>query len=202
MIGVNLGYNFLEKYCLKFPKTVEELSFERLCPLKRLPSGTGRSVGIATDYGLEGPGIESPVGWEFPPVQTCPGAHPASCTMGTGSFPGVKSGRGVLLTPHPLLVPWSWKGRAISLPNFWTTIGPVTGTLYLYQKTTTQGRNQGVQKKKFSVPWIFHILGARWHLLVLPEEEIVTSEVISWDSQRATWYNRLQSLLVLSVSLL
>jgi hypothetical protein len=26
------------------------------------------------------------------PVQTGPGAHPASCTMGTGSFPGVKNG--------------------------------------------------------------------------------------------------------------
>jgi len=39
------------------------------------------------------------------PVQTDPGAHPASCTMGTGSFPGVKSGQGVMLTPHPLLVP-------------------------------------------------------------------------------------------------
>ena len=35
------------------------------------------------------------------PVQTGPGAHPASCTMGTGSFPGVKSGRGVTLTPSP-----------------------------------------------------------------------------------------------------
>jgi hypothetical protein len=39
------------------------------------------------------------------PVQTGPGAHPASCTMGTESFPGVKNGRGVTLTPHPLLVP-------------------------------------------------------------------------------------------------
>ena len=30
------------------------------------------------------------------PVQTCPGDHPASYTMGTGSFPGVKQpGRGV-----------------------------------------------------------------------------------------------------------
>ena len=38
-------------------------------------------------------------------VQTGPGAHPASCAMGTGSFPGVKSGRGATLTPHPLLVP-------------------------------------------------------------------------------------------------
>jgi hypothetical protein len=34
------------------------------------------------------------------PVQTCPGAHPASYTMDTGSFPGVKRpGRG--LTIHP-----------------------------------------------------------------------------------------------------
>jgi hypothetical protein len=49
------------------------------------------------------------------PVQTGPGAHPASCTMGTGPFPGVKSGRGVTLTPHPLLQPWSWKRRAIPL---------------------------------------------------------------------------------------
>ena len=38
------------------------------------------------------------------PVQTGPGAHPASCTIGTGSFPGVKSGRGVTLTPHLYLV--------------------------------------------------------------------------------------------------
>jgi hypothetical protein len=40
-------------------------------------------------------------------VQTGLGAHPASCTMGTGSFPGVESGRGVTLTLHPLLVPRS-----------------------------------------------------------------------------------------------
>jgi hypothetical protein len=31
------------------------------------------------------------------------------CTMGTGSFPGVKSGRGVTLTPHPFLVPFVMK---------------------------------------------------------------------------------------------
>jgi len=34
------------------------------------------------------------------PVQTGPGAHPASYTMGTGSFPGVKSSWGMMLTPH------------------------------------------------------------------------------------------------------
>jgi hypothetical protein len=33
-------------------------------------------------------------------VQTCPGAHPASYTMGTGSFPGInRPGRGVDHTP-------------------------------------------------------------------------------------------------------
>jgi len=32
-----------------------------------------------------------PVGARFfAPVQTGPGAHPAFCTIGTGSFPGVK----------------------------------------------------------------------------------------------------------------
>ena len=70
--------------------------------------GPGSSVGIATSYKLEGPGIEYPWGPRFSaPVQTGPGAQPASCIMGTGSFPGVKSGRAVTLTPHPLLVPWS-----------------------------------------------------------------------------------------------
>ena len=47
-------------------------------------------------------------------------------------FPGLKYGRSVLLTIHPLLVPWSWKSRAIPLPTLWATTGPVTGTLYIY----------------------------------------------------------------------
>jgi len=41
------------------------------------------------------------------PVQTGPEAHPASCKMGTGSFPGVRCSRGMTLTPHPLLMPRS-----------------------------------------------------------------------------------------------
>jgi hypothetical protein len=35
--------------------------------------------------------------------------------MGTESFPGVEIGRGVTLTPHPLLVPRFKKSRAIPL---------------------------------------------------------------------------------------
>jgi len=63
--------------------------------------GPGSSGGIATGYGLDGLGSNPGCGRDLPPVQTGPGAHPASCTMVTGSLPGVKSDRGVKLTPHP-----------------------------------------------------------------------------------------------------
>ena len=76
---------------------------------------------MTTDYGLDGPGSNPGWGRDFPPVQTSPGAHPTSFTMGTGSFLGVKCGRGVLLTTHSLLVPRSWKSRAIPLPTLWAT---------------------------------------------------------------------------------
>jgi hypothetical protein len=62
--------------------------------------GPGSSVGIATGYGLEDPGIESRWGRDFPHLsRPALVAHPASCTIGTGFFPGVESGRGVTLTP-------------------------------------------------------------------------------------------------------
>jgi hypothetical protein len=49
------------------------------------------SVGIATRYGLDGPGIESRWGARFSaPFHTGPGAYPASYTMGTGFSPGAK----------------------------------------------------------------------------------------------------------------
>ena len=71
-------------------------------------AASGSSVGVATAYGLDGPGIESLWWARFSaPVHTGPEDHPASCTMGTGSFPGVSCGRGVTLNPHPLLVPRS-----------------------------------------------------------------------------------------------
>jgi len=53
--------------------------------------GTGSSVGIATELRAGRSGIEARWGRDFPPVQTGPGGHPASCTMGTGSFPGVEA---------------------------------------------------------------------------------------------------------------
>jgi len=85
--------------------------------------GPGSSVGIATELRAGRSGIESRWGRDFPPIQIGPVVHPASCKLGTGSFSGVKCGRGVLLTTHPLLVPQSWKSRAISLPTLWATSG-------------------------------------------------------------------------------
>ena len=116
---------YLNRYVYIYVCTINYMAYYVVC-------GPGRSVGIATDYGMVGRGIESRWGRDFSPVQTGPGAHPASCKMGTVSFPGVKYGRGVLLTTHPLLAPRSWKSRATPLPTLWATIGPVTGTLYLY----------------------------------------------------------------------
>ena len=82
---------------------------QKLIEVFKVTDGPGSSVGRATDYGLDGPGQNA----------SGDGVHPASCTMGTGSFPGVKSGRGVKLTPHHLLVSWSRKSRAIPLLPLW-----------------------------------------------------------------------------------
>ena len=64
--------------------------------------GRDSSVSIVTCYGLDGLGIESWWGARLStPVQTGPGAHPVSYTIGAGSFPGVKwLGRGVDHPPH------------------------------------------------------------------------------------------------------
>ena len=62
---------------------------------------SGSSVGIVTDYGLDGPGSNASEDEIFRhPDQ--PWGTPASCKMGTGPFLGIKCGRGVLLTTHPL----------------------------------------------------------------------------------------------------
>jgi hypothetical protein len=64
--------------------------------------GRDSAVGIPTELWVGGSGDRIPVEATYSaPVQSGPGAHPASCTMGIRSFPGVKrSGRGV---DHPRL---------------------------------------------------------------------------------------------------
>ena len=86
--------------------------------------GPGSVISVATGYRLDGLGIESWWGRDFPQLSRRPGAHPASWTMGTWSFPGIKNGWGMTLTPHPLLVPWSRKSRPVPLLPLWA-IRPV-----------------------------------------------------------------------------
>jgi hypothetical protein len=83
-----------------------------------IQSGPGSVVGVVTGCVLDGSEIEFRGGRIF---RTCPDRPwvPPSFTLGTCSFLGVKSGRGVNLTPHPLLVPWSWKGRSIPIFPLW-----------------------------------------------------------------------------------
>jgi hypothetical protein len=65
--------------------------------------GPASSVGTVTGYGLNGAGIESQWGRDF----SCPDrpwGPPSLLYMGTGSFLGVESSRGMTLTPLPILV--------------------------------------------------------------------------------------------------
>jgi hypothetical protein len=87
-------------------------NYDAVYPLR----GPGSSFGVATPLRVGRSEDRIQVGARFSaPVQTGPGSHPTSCTMGNGSFPAVKSGRGVTLNSHFLLVPWSRKSRPTPL---------------------------------------------------------------------------------------
>ena len=86
-------------------------------------SGPGSSVGIAPYYGLDGPGSNPGGDENFRPSRPALGPTQPLVKWVPGLSPGVKCGRGVTLTPHPLLVPRSWKSRAIPLPTLWATPG-------------------------------------------------------------------------------
>jgi hypothetical protein len=94
--------------------------------------GPGGSVGIATGYGLDGPGIESRWGVRFfAHVQTGPEAHPASCTIGTGSFSGVKRPGPGDDHPPPSSAEVKKEYSCTSIHHL-GHFSPVTGQLYLY----------------------------------------------------------------------
>jgi hypothetical protein len=80
-----------------------------------LTSGPGSSVGIATDYGLHGPGIES---WWGEIFRTCPDrpwGPPSLFYNGCRVFPGGRKRPGRDAVPSPLLVPRSKNGIGLYL---------------------------------------------------------------------------------------
>jgi len=81
-------------------------------------SGPASSVGIATGYGLDGPGIESRWGGGCEIFRTCPDRPwgPSSILYkGYRVFPGNKERPGRDADPLPLLVPWSRNSTVIPL---------------------------------------------------------------------------------------
>ena len=101
--------------------------------------GWDSSVGTATGYGLDGPVIETHWGQDFPHLsKTALGPTQPLVQQVPGLSPGVKSGRGVTLTPHPLLVPLVMKEQSYnSTPRMGRTACTepqclYKGDLYLY----------------------------------------------------------------------
>jgi len=93
--------------------------------------GPGSSVGIATELRAGRSGIESRWGRDFPPVQTGPGAHPASCKMGTGSFFWGKV-RSVRAADHsPPSSAAVMEEKSYTSTHILGHTGPVTRTRYL-----------------------------------------------------------------------
>jgi hypothetical protein len=87
-------------------------------------------VGIATSYGLEGPGIESRWGEIFRTYPDRIRGPPSLLYNGSGVFPGGKGGRGVILTTHPLLVPRLRNSWAIPPLTLWVLLGLLRVSLY------------------------------------------------------------------------
>ena len=81
--------------------------------------GPGSSVGIATGYGLDGPGIESRWGRDFPYLSRLALGPTSLLYNGYRVFTGGKKRQGRDADLSLLLVLWSRKSRAISLLPLW-----------------------------------------------------------------------------------
>ena len=100
-----------------------------------------------TDYWLDGPGIEYRWRRDFSQLSRPtlgPTQSPVQWVPGLSWW--VKSVRGVTLTPHSLLVPWSRKSRAIHLLPLWDpqpvqSLSVYTGVhfTFFYNKVPIQG---------------------------------------------------------------
>ena len=78
------------RYCITFDHYLYWRFDSLYVMVLKVIVGRASVVSIATQAGRSGDRI--PVGARFSaPIQTGPGAHPASCMMGTGSFPGVNA---------------------------------------------------------------------------------------------------------------
>jgi hypothetical protein len=102
-----------------------------------LALGRDSSVGAANGYGMDGPGIESRWTRDFPNLsRSALGTTQLPVQWVPGLSRGVNYGRGLTLTPHPLLVPWSWKSRVIPVLPLWA-VQPVQSLSACTRETFT-----------------------------------------------------------------
>jgi hypothetical protein len=130
------------------------------------------SVGIATRYGLEGPGIESQWGEIFRTYRDRLRGPPSLLYNGYRVFPGGKGDRGVMLTTHPLPVLRLRKSWAIPPLTLRVLLGLVRGSLYQFTGyTITSGlstkhivckcalKNYCVIQNYIIQSWVFFVEG-------------------------------------------
>jgi hypothetical protein len=92
----------------------------------------GNSVGIATDYGLVGPGTESRWEARFSARPDRPRAAPSLLYNGYWVFPGGKARPGHAAEHSPSSRAEVLKEYSYTFTPLWATTGPVTELLYLY----------------------------------------------------------------------
>jgi len=133
-------------------------TFHRMCTTDiviQYPALALQGPGLVSQYSdsqrAERSGDRFPVGARFSaPVQTGPWAHPASYTMGTGSFPGGKTAGAWRWSPTPssakvkerveLYLYWpsgpSWPvlGWTLPLPSFYVPVGFLTQLVEIKKK--------------------------------------------------------------------
>ena len=149
--------------------------------------GPGSVVGITNGYGLDGPGIESPWGRDFPHLSR-PALGPTQPPVQwVPVLSGGKERPGRDANPSPLLVPWSRKDRAIPLLPLWalqpvqslSACTRVTFTFTFYEKFQAVASNLVFWNK------IVYILSGCLSVRMLLDLFALTlcgEECVSWSS--------------------
>ena len=113
-------------------------------------------------------------------------------------FPGVKSGRGVTLTPHHLLVPWSRKSRAIPLIPLWAvrpvqSLSACTVQLYLYSPSGPYGMYRvSVPVQGCTLPYFCLTVSIKPHLKWFI---IISKANFSWSTTTSSYFTPWSSVL-------
>jgi len=107
-------------------------------------------------------GIKSRWGRDFPPVQTGPGDHPASCKIGTGSFPGgggkVRTGRAADHSPSCICLDFVHYQESPSLSFSITLERPFPPTAFVWKSFSVLLKIALKSMYNIALPCLFYLL--------------------------------------------